>query len=131
MAMLLAEEPQRPTAPRPTDNNNNNNARELIVTTNTPWKWGDEENERAANAAHRAWVKSGAAACAGMAASRWYKQEEAKVKVTPQNKAKVAAAATARSGRVSYTYIKSEKKKKKSAAPASCTGLAASRWYAA
>lgn len=101
MAMLLGEQ----TSPAPTKP-----TRELIVTTKTPWKLGDEENERARKAAHREWEKSGAAACAGLAASRWYKAGGEK-QVAPK---------PVRARRVSY---------KSRNDPAACKGLAASRWY--
>lgn len=101
MAMLLGEQ-MSPASTKP--------ARELIVTTKTPWKLGDEENERARKAAQREWEKSGAAACAGLAASRWYKAGGEK-QVAPK---------PVHARRVSY---------KSRNDPAACKGLAASRWY--
>lgn len=106
MAMLLREQ-TAPTSTKPSP------GRELIVTTKTPWKLGDEESERARKAAHREWEKSGAAACAGLAASRWYKAAGEK-QVAPKP-------ARARSRRVRYKSCNDD--------PAACTGLAASRWY--
>lgn len=101
MAMLLSE--QKPPAPTKPD-------RVLIVTTKTPWKLGDDESERARKAAHREWERSGAAACSGLAASRWYRPDGDK-KVAPK---------PARQRRVTY-------KSRNDAA--ACSGLAASRWY--
>lgn len=102
MAMLLNE--QQPAAP-------GTPPRELIVTTKNPWNLADEEKKCTEKAAHRAWVKSGAAACAGLAASRWYNAASEK---------KPVAHKAIRIGRVNHRSCNP---------PAACAGLAASRWY--
>ncbi|KAJ4415158.1 hypothetical protein N0V82_007528 [Gnomoniopsis sp. IMI 355080] len=127
MAMLLNEHhpsttavasPQAPPPP-PTSSDSTAAPRELIVTTT--WKVADKEKDHAEKAAHRAWVKSGAAACAGLAASRWYKavpaekDKENKSEVVQKKKKKTVYAPR----RVGYQSCN---------APAACAGLAASRW---